>query len=111
MRLLKVTNAMQSTGVGGPAALSQCALGGSPKITYPVMGACPMPSQGHGFLRPRPHRIPTTLGSGASTPQKTHGQNGIIGHSAARLILWLCSPYKLFAQVGRADGDRVYLTP
>jgi hypothetical protein len=32
-------------------------------------------------------------------PQKTHGQNGIIGHSAARLISWLCSLYKLFAQV------------
>ena len=47
----------------------------------------------------RPHRIPTTLGSGASTPQKTHGQNGIIGHSAALLLSWLCSPYKLFVQV------------
>ena len=46
-----------------------------------------------------PHRIPTTPGSVAPTPQKTHGQNGIIGHSAARLLSWLDSPYKLFVQV------------
>ena len=37
----------------------------------------------------------------ASIPQKTHGQNGIIGHSAARLLSWFCSPYKLFVQVAR----------
>jgi hypothetical protein len=35
----------------------------------------------------------------ASIPQKTHGQNGIIGHSAARLLSWLYRPYTLFAQV------------
>jgi hypothetical protein len=40
MRLLKVTNAMQSTGVGEPATLSLCAW--LPMITYPVMGACPV---------------------------------------------------------------------
>jgi hypothetical protein len=46
-----------------------------------------------------PHRIPTTPDAAASTPQKTHGQNGIIGHSAARLLSWPCCPHELFVQV------------
>jgi hypothetical protein len=57
MRLLKVTNAMQSTGVGEPATLSLCAW--LPMITYPVMGACPV--------------LPTaTVSCAAASPQNSH---------------------------------------
>jgi hypothetical protein len=99
MRLLKVANAMPSKEVGGPAVVT-CAVGVVLKFTHPVLGACPVSFQGHGFQRGRgPHTIPPTPGSVASTPHKTHGQNGTIGHLVARLLSWRCSPYKLFVQV------------
>jgi hypothetical protein len=39
-----------------------------------------------------PHRIPITLGWGRRSPQKSHGQNGLIRHAAARLLAWLHQP-------------------
>jgi len=35
-----------------------------------------------------PHRIPTSLGPQYPRPQESHGQNGIIWHTSARLLAW-----------------------
>jgi hypothetical protein len=39
-----------------------------------------------------PHRTPTTLDLKGCSPQKFHGQNGLIRHETARLLVWSHQP-------------------
>jgi hypothetical protein len=94
MRLPKVTGL-----AAGRSQLVRVKRSSKDHLTHPVMGGCPVPFRAAASWEAASHRIPTTPGSTAPAPQKTHGQNDTIGHSAARLLLWSHSPCKLFVQV------------
>jgi hypothetical protein len=54
--------------------------------------------------RPRPPQKSHKSGSVVVSPQKPHGQNGIIWHTSTRMLQWKCQPKRAFAQVNWADS-------
>jgi hypothetical protein len=52
----------------------------------------------------RPHRMPTSPRPRPAAPRKPHVQNGIIRHTAARLLAWPCQSWNAFMQAGQGDA-------
>jgi hypothetical protein len=58
-----------------------------------------------------PHETPTTPGLEGWSPQKSHGQIGLIWHAAARLLVRFHQPNRPFTQVNSLIAAKVLLAP